>query len=313
MKWILVTGGTGFIGTNLCKKLLEKGKYVIALDNQITSDTKQRDVFSSNSHYRYIHHDIIHTIPPDLTLSGISIETIYHLACPTGVTNLVPLALEMALTCSIGTKNILDLARVHNADIVYASSSEVYGNPTMFPQGENYTGNVSSTGIRSPYEEGKRFSEMLINVYAQKYHLRTKIVRIFNTYGPFMALSDTRVIPKFIHQIKNKKPITIQGDGTHTRTFCFVDDLVRGLQLIQKHGKEGEIYNLGSSNEITIFELAKKIISFRKGGINVVFTPELQEDHVRRLPLLDKVHKLGWHTTVDLNEGLEKTLQWYGL
>lgn len=313
MKWVLITGGTGFIGTNLCKSLLDEGKYVIALDNQITSDPNQVNIFFQHPHYRYIYHDIINTLPSALTSSQIAIETIYHLACPTGVTNLVPLALEMALTCSVGTKNVLDLARFHNADIVYASSSEVYGNPTIFPQQESYTGNVSSTGIRSPYEEGKRFSETLINVYAKKYHLRAKIVRIFNTYGPFMSLSDTRVIPKFINQIKNQESITIYGDGTHTRTFCFVDDLVRGLLLIQKNGKEGEVYNLGSTEEITIYELAKKIILFRKSKNKIVFLPTFEEDHARRLPLLDKVHTLGWHTTINLDEGLGKTLQWYGL
>ncbi len=312
MTWVLITGGAGFIGTNLCQKLLEKGTHVIALDNHITSSQGSENIFTGNPAYRFIHHDITQKFPTTLNPEEIRIETIYHLACPTGVPNVITLAEEMALTCSVGTMRVLELAQAHKADVVFASSSEVYGNPQITPQAETYTGNVLPIGIRSPYEEGKRFSETLVEIYVKKYHLNAKIMRIFNTYGPHMARSDTRVIPTFIRQLSLQQPLTIYGEGDHARTFCYIDDLIKGIMLIQQRGISGEVYNLGSSEEYTIRQLAEMLIALCKSDKGIQYKKQPIEDHDRRIPLLEKVKTLGWVPKVSLQEGLQLTLTWYG-
>lgn len=311
MKWVLVTGGTGFLGTNLCKRLIEEGKYVFAVDNHITSSRAY--ILHDATHYQFLFHDITKPFPGILSPHNKEIETIYHLACPTGVPNVVTFGEEMLLTCSVGTQNVLELAKAHGADVVFTSTSEVYGDPERFPQTEDYTGNVSPIGIRSPYEEGKRFAESLIVLYTKKYGLDTKIIRVFNTYGPYMARSDTRVIPMFLRQLKAQQPLTIIGSGQHTRTFCFVDDLLEGMLLIQQKGKSGEIYNLGSDEEITIAALADSLLALQEPHKGITYVELPYEDHHRRLPSLEKVKSLGWRMQTSLEEGLRRTLQWYGL
>lgn len=314
MKTILVTGGAGFIGTNLCKKLLDQGHKVIAVDNFITSSGDNINELKKHPHFTFIRHDIIKPFPAKLMKQEVSIKEIFHLACPTGVPNLLPLGEEMLLTCSIGTRNVLELARVHKAKFLLTSSSEVYGDPEVFPQKETYTGNVDQISIRSTYEEGKRFSESLVALYVRKYKLDGKIVRIFNTYGPHMTMTDTRVIPNFINQIKKNKPLTVQGKGLQRRTFCYVTDLVDGFLTVIEKGTAGEAYNLGGDEEYTIKELAETIIKINGDPkIKISYIPRPGHDHQARRPELQKVKKLGWKQKIKLEEGLTKTLEWYGL
>jgi nucleoside-diphosphate-sugar epimerase len=316
MKKILVTGGAGFIGANLCKKLLDLGHKVIAVDNFITSSGNNITALKANPNFTFIKHDIVQPFPRSLLISHLSsLTSIYHLACPTGVPNLFPLGEEMLLTCSVGTKNVLDIAIKNKAKFLLTSSSEVYGDPEVFPQTEEYTGNVDQVGIRSTYEEGKRFSESLVALYVRKYNLDGKIVRIFNTYGPHMTLSDMRVIPNFISHIKQNKPLTIQGQGTQRRTFCYVDDLVKGFLIVMEKGKAGEAYNLGGEQEYTIKELAEMIINLchpkQVLNDNFRYIPRPKHDHQARRPDLKKVKSLGWKQTTSLEQGLKQTLQWY--
>jgi nucleoside-diphosphate-sugar epimerase len=314
MKTILVTGGAGFIGTNLCKKLLDEGHKVIAIDNFITSSGDTIKKLKSHPNFIFIKHDITKPFPARIRNQESEIKEIFHLACPTGVPNVTTLGEEMLLTCSVGTRNVLEFAREHNAKLLLTSSSEVYGNPEVFPQTENYTGNVDQIGIRSTYEEGKRFSESLVALYVRKYKLDGKIVRIFNTYGPHMTMTDTRVIPNFINQIKHGKPLTVQGKGEQRRTFCYVDDLIEGFLTVIEKGSPGEAYNLGGNQEYTIKELAEMMIKLTNNPkIKLLYIPRPSHDHEARKPELKKVHKLGWKQNINLEEGLEKTLKWYGL
>ena len=234
------------------------------------------------------------------------------MACPTGVDNLEKLGEEMLLSSSVGTRNVLEFGRKSGSKVVLASSSEVYGNPKEFPQKETYTGNVDPSGFRSTYEEGKRFSESLVAFYVRRYKVDASIARIFNTYGPGMSKSDSRVIPRFMNQSLNNRDLTVKGKGLQTRTFCYVDDLVSGLILIAKKGKAGEVYNLGSDNETKIIDLAKKvsIATGSKKRIKYIIRPK--HDHDRRLPDLSKIKKLGWRMDININEGLRRTAKWYG-
>lgn len=309
MTTILVTGGAGFIGSNLCIKLLAKGYTVIAIDNLITSTGKNVAEISHNKNFHFIKHDITKKLPKSLYVKKI--DTIFHLACPTGVPNLIPLAEEMIQTCSIGTKNVCELARINHAKLLFSSSSEAYGDPEVFPQKENYTGNVNPDGVRSPYEEGKRFAETIVMMYVRKYGLDARIVRIFNTYGPRMSLHDSRVIPKFLSSVLYGLPLPIQGNGLQKRTFCYIDDLIDGLSLILSKSGKGEVYNIGSDTEITIQSLAKKIIKTTKTKSVISYVDRPTHDHKRRLPSLKKIKELGWKPSVSLDEGLKKTIQWY--
>jgi len=308
MSLILITGGAGFIGINLCKKLLSHGHSVIAIDNLIISTKDNIKPLLSNPKFKFIKQDITKPIL-NIKYQISNIKYIYHLACPTGVPNLTKLAEEMLLTCSLGTRNVLELARKTRAKVLFTSSSEVYGNPKVFPQTEDYTGNVDPIGIRSPYEEGKRFAESLLQMYVRKYNIDAKIVRVFNTYGHYMSLNDSRVIPRFLLQALKNKPVTVKGKGLQTRTFCYVDDLVEGLITVMKKGKKGEVYNLGSDKEVRIIDLAKLVIKETGSKSKIVFVERPTHDHNRRHPSLNKVKKLGWKPKVNLKEGLRKTLR----
>ena len=310
-KRILVTGGAGFIGANLCKKLLDAGYKVAAIDNLITSSGQNLTELSKNPNFKFIKHDITKPFPKTFNFSLSAFNFIYHLACPTGVENLTRLAREMLITCSVGTQNVMEFALKHKAKVVFTSSSEVYGDPKVFPQKEDYAGNVNPVGIRSPYEEGKRFAESLVTAYVRKYNLNAVIARVFNTYGPKMSENDTRVIPKFLRQAARNQPLTVQGDGTQTRTFCYVDDLIDALIRVMEKGRKGEVYNLGSDKEMTIKDLAKLIIKISKSKNRIKFIKRPVHDHNRRLPDLSKIKKLGWKQKVNLKEGLLKTIQSY--
>lgn len=313
---ILVTGAAGLIGSNLCQKLLKSGHLLVACDNFITGRKQNIRQLATYPKFTFIKYDIVKpfTINPLRPRSEaghlpLTINQIYHLACPTGVDNLVPLAQEMLLTCSLGTRNILEVARINKAKLLFTSSSEVYGDPQISPQSEDYTGNVNPVGPRSPYEEGKRFAESLITMYARKYKIDAKIVRVFNTYGPGMAPNDSRVIPTFLRQADKGLPLTIKGKGIQRRTFCYVDDLVDGLILIMKKGKKGEVYNLGSDSEIAIIELAQTILNVTKTKSSFKFVKRESHDHQMRLPDIGKVQRLGWRPKISLASGLKKTVQ----
>lgn len=310
MKQVLVTGGAGFIGQNLCAALLSKNIKVIAIDNFITSDKDGLAGLEKNKKFKFVLHDITKSLPQ--SLGKEKIDVIFHLACPTGVDNLEKLGEEMLLTCSVGTRNVLEFAKNHKSKIIFTSSSEIYGNPEVFPQKETYEGKVSPTGYRSTYEEGKRFSESLVAFYVRKYKVDARIARVFNTYGPGMSRSDSRVIPRFMNLSLKNKSLTVAGKGTQTRTFCYVDDLVLGLILIAKKGKTGQVYNLGSNKEIKIIDLTKKILIATIGTKKIKFIKRPEHDHDRRLPDLTKIKKLGWKASVDLTEGLRRTSKWYG-
>lgn len=313
MKKILITGGAGFIGSNLCNRLVEQGYNVVAIDNLITSSRKNITPLIEFPNFKFIKHDITLPFKSEQKKHLKDIDLIFHLACPTGVPNLLKLGEEMLLTSSLGTKNILDIALKEKARVVFTSTSEVYGDPLKSPQDEGYAGNVDPVGMRSTYEEGKRFAESLIALYVRKYNLDCRIVRVFNTYGPRMFMSDTRVIPNFIQHIKEKKKLPLHGNGSQKRTFCYIEDLINGLLIVAEKGKKGEVYNLGSDEEVSIFVLANMILSILdlKNGIKKIKRPD--HDHSARMPDLQKMHSLKWLPKTSLDEGLRRTLQWYGL
>lgn len=306
---ILITGGAGFIGKSLTLKLLKEGYSVVVIDNFITSNRKDFQKFLRIKNLTFFEGSIIEPKLIKKIQNKYQFDQIYHLACPTGIPNLSKLAYEMLMACSIGTKNILDVARDQKASLVFTSSSEVYGDPQVFPQDESYTGNVDPVGLRSPYEEGKRFSESLVRMYCNKFGVKGKIVRVFNTYGPFMDINDTRVIPRFIQSALAEKALPVKGRGTQRRTFCFVADLITGLQRVLEKGENGEVYNLGTDEEISIINLANLVVKLSGSKSKIKFVKREVHDHKARLPDLKKIKKLGWEWKVNLKEGLEKTLE----
>lgn len=326
MRNILITGAAGFIGSNLAQTLLDQGHSVVGIDNFITGSKRNISQLNRNRNFIFIEHDIIKPLKPSAVCGELS--AIFHLACPTGVPNLTKLAEEMLLACSVGTTNVLNLARKNNAHVVFTSSSEAYGNPKESPQKESYTGNVDPTGVRSPYEEGKRFSESLCMMYQRKYGTDVRIVRVFNTYGPNMSLKDQRVIPAFMRQVMNDEPLTLHGDGSQIRTFCYVDDLVSALTTVMEKGKAGMVYNAGGDEQMTIRELAELVLqitnptsSLDKLGTSLGAGSEQRianserpiHDHDSRLPDLTNLKALGWKQKVSLKEGLLKTADWYNI
>lgn len=306
---ILVTGGAGFIGSNLCRRMLKQGHEVISVDNFITSSKQNLIDLLNKSRFHFYQLDITQDNFVNRLSQVEKIDQIYHLACPTGVPNIGPLAEEMLLTSSLGTRHVLELAKHHKAKFLFTSSSEVYGDPQISPQTEKYTGNVDPLGWRSPYEEGKRFTESLILMYVQKYRINAKIVRVFNTYGPLMSDKDSRVIPKLLRQAMLGKSLTIHGRGLQRRTFLYIDDLTSGLILVMEKGRRGQVYNIGSDVEISIIELAQVILSLTKTKSKIKFIKRPSHDPNMRLPSLSKITKLGWHPKVGLKEGLKKTIK----
>jgi len=304
---ILVTGGAGFIGSSLCHSLLAKGFEVFAVDNLITGKKENLTPLLNRNKF---HFDELDIISPEFLqkFRDIKFGQIYHLACPTGVPNIKKFGEEMLLTCSVGTLNVIELAKMHGAKLLFSSTAEVYGEPEVFPQRENYTGNVNPIGPRSAYEEGKRYAESLIAMITKKYGVDAKIVRVFNTYGPNMHEDDHRVIPRFIKQITSNGNITIYGDGRQSRTFLYIDDLIEGLLLIMKKGKAGEVYNAGSKKQTTVTELAELLLKISKRQNGIKYEPHFIEDHNHRLPSVEKIESLGWQQKISLEEGLKKTI-----
>lgn len=301
---ILVTGGAGFIGSNLCRKLLNLGHYVICVDNLYTGCKENINELLDNPNFKFIQHDIIEPL-----LLDEKIDQIYNLACPASPPAYQgEHAIETTMTCVMGSFWMLELAKENNAKILQASTSEVYGEPEQHPQAETYRGNVNPIGVRACYDEGKRCAESLFADYNRIYGVDTKIVRIFNTYGPFMSPNDGRVVTNFIKQTLKGESITIYGNGQQTRSFCYVDDLIEGLILLMESNINTPV-NLGNPEEITVEELAK-IISAKLNPFNIISYKELpSDDPTQRKPNIEKAKTLlGWEPKVGLSEGLNKTI-----
>ena len=298
-KRILVTGGAGFIGSHLCERLLANGDEVICVDNFFTGDKRNVKHLLQNQYFELIRHDI--TFPLYL-----EIDQIYNLACPASPIHYQFDPVQTIKTSVHGAINMLGLAKRTKARILQASTSEVYGNPTVHPQHESYVGSVNPIGPRACYDEGKRAAETLFFDYNRQHDLDIRVVRIFNTYGPRMAMNDGRVVSNFILQALRKKPITINGDGNQTRSFCYVDDLVEGLILMM------EPVNIGNPDEITILQLAEEIINLTNSNSKIVFKNLPEDDPVQRQPDIATAKKLlQWAPKVKRHDGLKKTIKYF--
>lgn len=309
---ILITGAAGFLGSNLSSRLLQEGHNVWGVDNFLTGSSSNIERLKNNSNFYFLESGV----EEDAFINhfnnlDVKFDRVYHLACATGVPNIQILADEMLLACSEGTWNVLELTKKHNASFLFTSSSEIYGEPLVTPQSEEYTGNVDTLGVRANYEEGKRFSETLVSHFVRKYGVNAKMVRLFNAYGPNMSTEDQRVIPRFVTQAITNKPLTVQGDGSQRRTLCFVDDILDGFEIVISQGKPGEAYNLGSDKEITIKEFAEKVISISGSESGIINIERPSHDHSARMPVLNKIHSLGWKQKVELEEGILKTIEFF--
>ena len=305
-KRVLVTGGAGFLGSHLCKRLLELGHQVIAADNLHTGSIKSIESLLRMKNFEFIEHDIREPIHVD-------IEQIYNLACPASPIHYQTDPVKTIQTNVHGMMNMLDLAKDIDAKILQASTSEVYGNPLMHPQKEGYWGNVNPIGLRSCYDEGKRCAETLLFDYHRQYDVKIKVARIFNTFGPNMAINDGRVVSNFILQALEDKPISIYGNGDQTRSFCFVDDLVEGLVLLMNSDDSftGPI-NLGNPNEIQIKILAEKIIEMTNSSSIIEYKPLPEDDPVKRRPDISLAKEvLGWEPKINIAEGITKTISYF--
>ena len=306
MKKILVTGGAGFIGSHLCKKLIDDGNYVICLDNFFTGRKENIEDLLKNDNFELLEHDIIEPY-------FVQVDEIYNLACPASPPHYQFDPIKTTKTSVIGILNMLELAKKCNAKILQASTSEVYGDPNVHPQLETYWGNVNPIGIRSCYDEGKRCAETLMMDYHRQYGLQTRIVRIFNTYGPNMDPNDGRVVSNFIIQALQNKDITIYGNGTQTRSFCYVSDLVDGLIKMMNNTQNfiGPV-NLGNPSERTVLELAQKIIDLTGSTSNIINMPLPKDDPTKRKPDISLAKKeLNWAPVVDIDEGLNSTIKYF--
>ncbi|MEI6596728.1 MAG: UDP-glucuronic acid decarboxylase family protein [bacterium] len=307
MKTILVTGGAGFIGSHLCKKLLEQGDKIICLDNLFTGSKKNIQPFLANNNFKFIKHDIIEPF-----FIKEKIDRIYNLACPASPIGYQLNPIRTVKANTIGIINMLGLAKAHGARILQASTSEVYGDPVEHPQKESYFGNVNPIGPRACYDEGKRVAETLFFDYYRKYKMEVRVARIFNTYGPNMAANDGRVVSNFITQVLKNKNITIYGDGAQTRSFCYISDLVDGLiKLMNKNNFTGPV-NLGNPVELTMKEIAKKIIKLTGSKAKLVYKPLPKDDPKKRRPdIVLAKKKLNWSPKVKLEDGLKKTIEYF--
>ena len=305
---VLVTGAAGFLGRNLVTSLLADGHSVTGVDTFITSD--RRDLARLQAEPRFTFHELDVTADDfRALLSDVDLEAIYHLACPTGVPNNGPLGLEMLTASYEGSRAVLEAARTRLTPVAFASSAEVYGDPLVSPQTEAYTGNSDPLGPRKGYEGGKRIGETLFGLYAERYGVPAKIVRVFNTYGPGMCLDETRVIPFFVRSALTGRPVTVHGDGSQTRCHTYVDDMVRAFKLILKDGEPGRPYNVGSMTPVTVLALAELVIQVTGANVGIEHVPALSHDHKHRLPETTRVRtELGWEPSVGLVDGLQRTI-----
>ncbi len=306
MKKVLVTGGAGFLGSHLCDRFIKEGYYVIAMDNLITGNIKNIEHLFKHPNFEYYHHDVskfVH-VPGEL-------DYILHFASPASPIDYLKMPIQTLKVGSLGTHNLLGLAKEKNARMLIASTSEVYGDPLVHPQPEEYWGNVNPIGPRGVYDEAKRFQEAITMAYHNFHGLQTRIVRIFNTYGPRMRLDDGRALPAFMSQALYKQDITVFGDGSQTRSFCYVSDLVEGIYRLLLSDYHLPV-NIGNPNEISLLDFAKEIQLLAQSDSKIVFEPLPQDDPKQRQPDITKAQTiLGWNPLVDRKEGLKTTFDYF--
>lgn len=309
MKKILVTGGAGFLGSNLCHKLIneEQNSEIICLDNYYTGSKANIDDLLSNPRFKVIKHDIINQLP------DIKVDEIYNLACPASPPHYQKNPIYTTKVNILGILNVIDLAKKNNAKILHSSTSEVYGEPEIHPQVESYRGNVSCTGIRACYDEGKRCAESLLFDAHRMYDLKIKVIRIFNTYGPKMNPDDGRVVSNFITQSLRGENITIYGDGSQTRSLCYVDDLLNGMvKMMESDDSFIGPVNLGNPEEYTIKEIANKILSITNTNSKLIYQPLPKDDPTQRRPDISLAkNKLDWEPNINAITGLTKTVDYF--
>ncbi|MCR9233605.1 MAG: SDR family oxidoreductase [bacterium] len=305
MNSVLVTGGAGFLGSHLCDRLIEMGKNVICVDNFFTGNKRNIAHLIGHPRFEVIRHDIVHPI-------YLEVNEIYNLACPASPVAYQYNPIKTIKTSTVGMVNVLGLAKRCRAKVLHASTSEVYGDPTVHPQVEEYWGNVNPLGPRSCYDEGKRIAESLCVNYHHAHKVPIRLVRIFNTYGPRMDPNDGRVISNFINQALRGEPITIYGDGQQTRSFCYVDDLISGfLKMMEQEETTGPV-NLGNPVENTMLELAEAVLEHVDSSSKLIHEPLPQDDPKQRCPDITKAKSfLKWEPQVSLKEGLGKTVEYY--
>lgn len=304
MKKILVTGGLGFIGSHLCDRLIKLGNYVICLDNEFTGNIKNVEHLLKHPNFEFIRHDIIDPIK-------LEIDEIYHLACPASPKAYQYNSIKTIKTNILGTLNMLGLAKRTKSKFLFTSTSEIYGDPNISPQNEEYWGNVNTIGIRSCYDEGKRLAETLTMEYNRNHNLNTRIARIFNTYGPNLSSDDGRVISNFICQALKNNDITIYGDGTQTRSFCYINDLIEGLIKLMDSNYNLPV-NIGNPNEITIKKIAELIVNMTRSKSKIIYLPLPKDDPTNRKPDINRAKEvLNWEPKIKLKEGLIKTINYF--
>lgn len=301
----LVTGGAGFIGSHLCERLLNEGHEVICLDNLFSSEKQNIEHLLDNKHFEFIRHDVTDPI-------FLEVDQIYNMACPASPVHYQYNPVKTTKTSVMGAINMLGLAKRVRARILHASTSEVYGDPKVHPQKEEYWGNVNTIGPRSCYDEGKRVAETLMFDYHRQNNVAVRVIRIFNTYGPRMHPNDGRVVSNFIVQALQGKDITVYGKGQQTRSFCYVEDLINGIMaMMNKDNFTGPV-NLGNPNEFTILELAEKVIKLTGSKSKIIYKPLPQDDPTQRQPDISLAKKqLKWEPKVQLEEGLQKTIEYF--
>lgn len=307
-KTVLIAGGAGFLGTNLTIHLLNEGHRIICIDNLLTGKESNIAQFLNNPHYTFINHDVIEPLQ-----INEHIDWIFNLASPASPPKYQIDPIHTLKTNINGALNMLELACTHDAVILQASTSEIYGEPLEHPQKEDYWGNVNSIGIRSCYDESKRCAETAFFDYHRKYKTKIKVIRIFNTYGPYMDPEDGRVVTNFIMQALTNAPITIYGNGSQTRSFCYVDDLIEGMiAMIKSHPNITGPINLGNPGEFTMIELADLVKQFTGSKSELIFKPLPQDDPTKRKPDISRAHTLlGWYPKITLEEGLRKTIAYF--
>ncbi|WP_455756646.1 UDP-glucuronic acid decarboxylase family protein [Sulfurimonas sp.] len=305
-KKVLVTGGAGFVGSHLCRRLLNDGNEVICLDNFFTGNKENIIDLLPHPYFELVRHDVQEPIL-------LEVDEIYNLACPASPPYYQYDPVATTRTSVLGAINMLDIARKCNAKILQASTSEVYGDPEVHPQPETYRGSVSTTGIRACYDEGKRCAETLFFDYYRQYGVEIKVIRIFNTYGPYMNPDDGRVVSNFIVQALKGKDITMYGDGTQTRSFQYIDDLIDGMiKLMASRSEFTGPVNIGNPDEFTMLELAKKVIELTDSKSKIIYKPLPQDDPLQRQPMIDLAKKeLDWYPKINLRDGLVKSIEYF--
>ncbi len=306
MKKILVTGGAGFLGSFLCEKLLAQGDEVVSLDNYFSGSRKNILHLFPNPNFEAIRHDVTQPL-------HIEVDEIYNFACPASPVHYQHDRIHTVKTCVMGAINVLELARNVKAKVIQASTSEIYGDPLVHPQHEEYYGNVNTMGPRSCYDEGKRIAETLFSDYHHQYGVEIRVVRIFNTYGPRMSINDGRVVSNFIVQALRGDDITMYGEGNQTRSFCYVDDLIEGIiNFMNYQGSDFGPINLGNPTEFTMLELAQKIIKLTNSKSKIIYQDLPRNDPMQRKPIIDRAQKLiKFSPKIDLENGLTKTIDFF--